>query len=271
VVDVWLADARVRKITFTGSTPVGKHLAREGATTLKRLSLELGGNAPFIVFDDADLDAAVEGLMAAKFRNGGQTCVSPNRVFAQDAIHDEFAHRLATRVAALRVGPASDDASQIGPMINAQAVRKIESHIEDAVAQGARVLTGGTRLRPKDGPHYIAPTVLVGATGAMKLAHEEAFGPVAAIFRFRTEDEVVAAANSTPFGLAAYFYTNDLKRVARVSQALDCGILGVNEGIVSSVAAPFGGVKESGYGREGSRHGLDDYMDIKYVCQGNLA
>jgi succinate-semialdehyde dehydrogenase/glutarate-semialdehyde dehydrogenase len=271
VVDVWLADARVRKVTFTGSTPVGKHLARDSASTLKRLSLELGGNAPFIVFDDADIDAAVDGLLAAKFRNGGQTCVSPNRVFAQDAIHDEFVTKLATRVAALRVGPAREEASQIGPMINQQAVRKIEDHIADALSGGARVLVGGTRVRTQEGPNFVAPTVLVGATRSMKLANEETFGPVAAIFRFGTEDEVIAAANGTPFGLAAYFYSNDLQRVARVSGALECGILGVNEGLVSSAAAPFGGIKDSGYGREGSRHGLDDYTEIKYVCQGGLS
>jgi succinate-semialdehyde dehydrogenase / glutarate-semialdehyde dehydrogenase len=271
VVDVWLADSRVRKITFTGSTPVGKHLARESASTLKRVSLELGGNAPFIVFDDADVDAAVDGLVAAKFRNGGQTCVSPNRVFAQDAVHDEFVAKLGARVAALRVGPATDKASQIGPMINQQAVQKIEAHIADAVALGAMLIAGGSRIRLGDGPNYIAPTVLSGATGAMKLANEETFGPVAAVFRFDTEEEVIAAANGTPFGLAAYFYSRDIKRISRVAGALECGILGVNEGLISSEAAPFGGVKESGYGREGSRHGLTDYMDLKYVCQGGLS
>ena len=271
VVDVWLADARVRKISFTGSTPVGKHLARESAATLKRLSLELGGNAPFIVFDDADIDSAVAGLMAAKFRNGGQTCVSPNRVFVQSAVHDEFVERLVSRVSALRVGPATEANSQIGPMINAQAVRKIESHVADAVSLGALVLSGGSRERVADGPNYFAPTVLSGATREMKLASEETFGPIAAIFRFTTEEEVLAAANGTPYGLAAYFYSSDLKRVSRVSAALECGILGVNEGLVSSETAPFGGIKESGYGREGSRHGLADYTDLKYICTGGLA
>ena len=215
VVDVWLADARVRKITFTGSTPVGKHLARASAATLKKLSLELGGNAPFIVFDDADVDAAVDGLMAAKFRNGGQTCVCPNRVFAQAGIHDLFVEKLAARVGALKVGPASRSDSQIGPMINARALDKIERHVDDAVAHGARVVTGGARVRNAvaTGPNYFAPTVLTGATTAMLLWHEETFGPVVPVFRFDTEDEVVAAANDTPFGLAAYFYTRAMSRV----------------------------------------------------------
>ncbi len=265
VVDVWLDDPRVRKITFTGSTPVGKHLARRSAETLKKLSLELGGNAPFIVFEDADLDAAVDGFMAAKFRNGGQTCVCPNRVF----VHDAFAARLAARVEALKVGPASDPASQIGPMINARAVEKIERHVQDAVARGARVLTGGRRLTEL-GPNYYAPTVLTHADATMACACEETFGPVAPLTRFTTEAEVIAAANDTPFGLAAYFYSQDVRRIWRVADQLETGIVGVNEGAVASEAAPFGGVKESGYGREGSVHGLDDYLHTKYVCQGQL-
>ncbi len=269
VVDVWLDDPRVRKITFTGSTPVGKHLARRSAETLKKLSLELGGNAPFIVFEDADLDAAVDGFMAAKFRNGGQTCVCPNRVFVHDAVHDAFAARLAARVAALKVGPASDPASQIGPMINARAVEKIERHVQDAVARGARVLTGGRRLTEL-GPNYYAPTVLTHADATMACACEETFGPVAPLTRFTTEAEVIAAANNTPFGLAAYFYSQDVRRIWRVADQLETGIVGVNEGAVASEAAPFGGVKESGYGREGSVHGLDDYLHTKYVCQGQL-
>ncbi|ATJ89299.1 NAD-dependent succinate-semialdehyde dehydrogenase [Ralstonia solanacearum] len=269
VVDVWLDDPRVRKITFTGSTPVGKHLARRSAETLKKLSLELGGNAPFIVFEDADLDAAVDGFMAAKFRNGGQTCVCPNRVFVHDAVHDAFAARLAARVAALKVGPASDPASQIGPMINARAVEKIERHVQDAVARGARVLTGGRRLTEL-GPNYYAPTVLTHADATMACACEETFGPVAPLTRFTTEAEVIAAANDTPFGLAAYFYSQDVRRIWRVADQLETGIVGVNEGAVASEAAPFGGVKESGYGREGSVHGLDDYLHTKYVCQGQL-
>jgi len=269
VVDVWLDDARVRKITFTGSTPVGKHLARRSADTLKKLSLELGGNAPFIVFDDADLHAAVDGLMAAKFRNGGQTCVCPNRVFVHEAVHDSFADLLAARVAALRVGPASDAGSQIGPMINARAIEKIERHVQDAVARGARVLTGGARL-PALGPNYFAPTVLENADATMACACEETFGPVVPLARFADEAEVIAQANDTPFGLAAYFYSRDVRRIWRVADALEAGIVGINEGALAAEAAPFGGVKDSGYGREGSVHGLDDYLHTKYVCQGQL-
>lgn len=269
VVDVWLDDPRVRKISFTGSTPVGKHLARRSADTLKKLSLELGGNAPFIVFSDADLDAAVEGLMAAKFRNGGQTCVSPNRVLVQSAVHDRFVEKLGLRMAALKVGPASDPSSSIGPMINAKAVEKIERHVKDAVDAGARIVAGGRRL-PALGPNYFAPTLLVGASAAMACSCEETFGPVVPITRFETEDEVIAAANGTLFGLAAYFYSDDVSRIWRLADALETGLVGVNEGALAAEAAPFGGVKESGYGREGSVHGLDDYLSLKYVCQGNL-
>lgn len=269
VVDVWLDDSRVRKITFTGSTPVGKHLARRSADTLKKLSLELGGNAPFIVFDDADLDAAVDGLMAAKFRNGGQTCVCPNRVFVHRSVFDSFAAKLAARVGALQVGPASDPTSQIGPMINDRAVEKIERHVNDAVAKGAKVLTGGQRL-PHLGPNYYAPTVLSGADASMACACEETFGPVAPLTVFDDEAEVIAAANDTPFGLAGYFYGQNVKRIWRVADLLETGIVGINEGAIAAEAAPFGGVKESGYGREGSTHGLDDYLHTKYVCQGQL-
>ncbi len=269
VVDVWLDDARVRKITFTGSTPVGKHLARRSADTLKKLSLELGGNAPFIVFEDADVDAAVEGFMAAKFRNGGQTCVCPNRVFVHAKVHDAFATQLAARVGALKVGPASDPTSQIGPMINDRAVEKIERHVNDAIAKGAKVLTGGKRMTDLGGTYY-APTVLTNADAGMACACEETFGPVAPLTRFEDEAEVIAAANDTPFGLAAYFYSRDARRIWRVADALDTGIVGVNEGALAAEAAPFGGVKESGYGREGSIHGLDDYLHTKYVCQGGL-
>jgi len=269
VVDVWLDDARVRKITFTGSTPVGKHLARRSAETLKKLSLELGGNAPFIVFDDADIDAAVDGLMAAKFRNGGQTCVCPNRVFVQTQVHDAFADKLAARVRALSVGPASDPTSMIGPMINARALDKIERHVADAVARGAKVLTGGERMTAL-GPNYFAPTVLVNADATMLCNAEETFGPVVPITRFTSEQQVIAAANDTPFGLAAYFYSQDVRRIWRMADALESGIVGVNEGALAAEAAPFGGVKESGYGREGSVHGLDDYLHTKYVCQGQL-
>jgi succinate-semialdehyde dehydrogenase/glutarate-semialdehyde dehydrogenase len=265
----WLADGRVRKITFTGSTPVGKYLAREAAGTLKKLSLELGGNAPFIVFDDADLDAAVTGLLAAKFRNGGQTCVCPNRVYVQSGVYERFAQMLCERVAALRVGPASNPASQIGPMINARAVDKIARHVDDAVAHGATVLTGGKRLAEL-GPNYFAPTVLGDADSTMALCCEETFGPVAPLFRFDTEQQAIDASNDTPFGLASYFYSQDLRRIERMSRSLEAGIVGINEGALASEAAPFGGVKESGYGREGSRYGLDDYLSIKYLCQGGL-
>lgn len=265
----WLEDGRVRKITFTGSTPVGKYLARESAGTLKKLSLELGGNAPFIVFDDADLDAAVAGLMASKFRNGGQTCVCPNRVYVQSSVYDKFADLLAKRVAALKVAPATDPDAQIGPMINARAVEKIERHVSDAVERGARAITGGKRLAEL-GPNYYAPTVLTGATPDMQLSCEETFGPVVPLFRFDDEAEAIRVANDTPFGLAAYFYSQNLKRIDRVSRLLEAGLVGINEGAISSEAAPFGGVKESGYGREGSKYGLDDYLSIKYLCQGGL-
>ena len=271
VVDVWLDDARVRKITFTGSTPVGKHLAKRSADTLKKLSLELGGNAPFIVFDDADLNAAVEGLMAAKFRNGGQTCVCPNRIYVHDAVHDTFVEKLVARVSALKVGPADDPASQIGPMINARAVDKIERHVQDAVERGAKVATGGVRLSPTEkGAFYYAPTVLTNADASMACSCEETFGPVAPITRFTDEASVIEDANATPFGLAAYFYSRDVRRIWRLADALEAGIVGINEGAIASEAAPFGGVKDSGYGREGSRHGLDEYMHFKYVCQGQL-
>jgi len=273
VVGAWLVDSRVRKITFTGSTAVGKHLARESAGTLKRLSLELGGNAPFIVFDDADLDAAIDGLMAAKFRNGGQTCVCPNRVYVHDAVYARFAEKLVARVEALRVGPATREDSQIGPMINGRAVEKIESHVQDALARGGKVLTGGQRVRNgiAAGPNYFAPTVIAEANHDMTLASEETFGPVVPLFRFAGEDEVVSLANNTPYGLAAYFYSRDIVRVTRVAERLQAGLVGINEGVLSSEAAPFGGVKESGYGREGSRYGLDDYMQTKYLCQGGVA
>ncbi|WP_371184219.1 NAD-dependent succinate-semialdehyde dehydrogenase [Xanthomonas sacchari] len=269
VVDVWLADARVRKLTFTGSTPVGQHLARASAATLKKLSLELGGNAPFIVFDDADLDAAVAGLLAAKFRNGGQTCVCPNRIYVQDGVHEAFLERLAAAVAALPVGPASDPHARIGPMINAGAVQKIERHVADALAQGARVVVGGARL-PALGAHFFQPTVLADVRDGMACTQEETFGPVVPVSRFTHEDEAVTAANATPYGLASYFYTRDPARIWRVADALEAGIVGINEGALASEAAPFGGIKASGYGREGSRYGLDEYQQTKYLCQGGL-
>jgi succinate-semialdehyde dehydrogenase/glutarate-semialdehyde dehydrogenase len=273
VVDVWLDSPTVRKISFTGSTPVGKHLARRSANTLKKLSLELGGSAPFIVFDDADIDAAVEGLMQAKFRNGGQTCVCPNRIYVQDSIHDVFVERLTLRVSALVVGPSTESTSQIGPMINARAVDKIERHVQDAVTRGAHIVTGGHRIRNElcTGPNYYAPTILTGITAEMECSCEETFGPVAPISRFSSEAEVIAAANDSPFGLAAYFYSTNVKRIWRLADALEVGIVGVNEGAVAAEAAPLGGIKESGYGREGSIHGLEEYMHLKYICQGNLS
>jgi succinate-semialdehyde dehydrogenase / glutarate-semialdehyde dehydrogenase len=268
-VAAWLHDSRVRKITFTGSTPVGKYLARESADTLKKLSLELGGNAPFIVFDDADLEAAVNGLLVSKFRNGGQTCVCPNRVYVQSRVYEQFGEMLAKRVAALKVAPASDPGAQIGPMINARAIDKIARHVDDAVSKGARVLTGGKRLTAL-GPNYYAPTVLADASSAMQLSCEETFGPVVPLFRFDDEAQAIHAANDTPFGLASYFYSQDVRRIDRVARQLEAGIVGINEGALASEAAPFGGVKESGYGREGSKYGLDDYLSIKYLCQGGL-
>jgi succinate-semialdehyde dehydrogenase/glutarate-semialdehyde dehydrogenase len=267
VVDPWLNDARVRKLSFTGSTLVGKHLAQGSASTLKRLSLELGGNAPFIVFDDADLDAAVRGLIASKFRNAGQTCICANRIYVADPVYDIFAEKLVTAVSALRVGRAGGEA-EIGPLINAKAVEKVERHVANAIARGARVLLGGKRHAL--GGYFFEPTILADVDATMDVACEETFGPVAPLFRFHSEDEVIAAANGTPFGLAAYFYARDLARVMRVSAQLQAGIVGVNEGAVSTEVAPFGGVKESGYGREGSMYGIDEYLQMKYLCLGGL-
>lgn len=269
----WLADSRVRKITFTGSTPVGKYLARASADTLKRLSLELGGNAPFIVFEDADLGAAVDGLMRGKFRNSGQTCVSPNRVYVHDRVYGAFVEKLKAAVESLRVGPASREDSQIGPMINGRAVQKIDRHVRDALDQGATLITGGHSLRNAiaDGPYYYAPTILGDATAEMTLNCEETFGPIVPLFRFSEEDEVIVKANDTAYGLASYFYTQDPARIWRVAARLESGVIGINEGVVASESAPFGGIKESGYGREGSEHGLDDYLQLKYLCQGGLS
>ncbi len=271
-VGIWLADSRIRKITFTGSTAVGKELARGAAQTLKRLSLELGGNAPFIVFADADVPAAVDGLLRAKLRNAGQTCVSPNRVYVHEAVYEEFARQLVARVAALRVGPARFEESEVGPLINERAVQKVERHVKDAVARGAVVLIGGRRVRNDvaTGPCYYAPTVLGNVTHDMALASEETFGPVLPLFRFTDETEVLRQANDTPFGLAAYFYSRDVVRIWRITEQLETGIVAINEGVFSSEAAPFGGVKESGYGREGSRYGLAEFLSAKYVCQGGV-
>ncbi len=262
------SNALVRMVTFTGSTEVGKILMRDSAATVKKVALELGGNAPFIVFDDADLDRAVAGAMASKYRNAGQTCVCANRIYVQSGIHDAFAERLAAEVAKLAVGPGVESGVAIGPLINADAVAKVEEHVADAVARGARVAAGGRRHAL--GRTFYEPTILTGVTREMKVAREETFGPVAPLFRFDTEDEVIAMANDTPFGLAAYFYTRDLGRAFRIAEALEFGIVGVNEGIVSTEVAPFGGVKESGLGRDGSRHGLEEFLEVKYTMIGGL-
>jgi len=258
------ANTVVRKLSFTGSTEIGRLLMRQCADTLKRLSLELGGNAPFIVFDDADLDAAVEGAIQSKYRNTGQTCVCANRILVQSGIHDDFAGRLAERVAGLVVGPGTRDGVVQGPLINAAAVCKVEEQIADALAKGASLLTGGRRHAL--GGTFFEPTVLSSVTAGMRIAREETFGPVAPIFRFDDESEAIALANDTEFGLAAYLYTRDLSRSWRVSEALEYGIVGVNTGLVSTAVAPFGGVKQSGLGREGARQGIDDYLDTKYLC-----
>ena len=258
----------VRKLTFTGSTEIGKVLMAQCAVTVKKVSLELGGNAPFIVFDDADLDEAVEGALASKYRNAGQTCVCANRIYVQDGVYEEFAKTLATRVAELRVANGLDDGAQQGPLIDAAAVAKVEAHIADATRKGARVIYGGRRHAL--GGNFFEPTVMVGVTSDMAVAREETFGPLAPLFRFSTEDEVVAMANDTEYGLAAYFYSRDIGRVTRVSEALEYGIVGVNVGVPATEVAPFGGWKESGIGREGSKHGLDDFLEMKYVCVGGI-
>ncbi|WP_285961534.1 NAD-dependent succinate-semialdehyde dehydrogenase [Pseudomonas tohonis] len=256
----------VQKLSFTGSTGIGKLLMAQCAETIKKVSLELGGNAPFIVFDDADLDAAVQGALGSKFRNTGQTCVCTNRLLVQRGVYDEFARRLVAAVNALKVAPADDDGAQQGPLINAKAVAKVEEHIADAVAKGARVLAGG---KPHAlGGNFFEPTVLGEVTPEMLVARDETFGPLAPIFRFDTEEQAIAMANDTEFGLASYLYTRDLGRAWRVSEALEYGMVGVNEGLISTEVAPFGGIKQSGLGREGSRYGIDDYIEQKYMCLG---
>ncbi|MGQ7933288.1 NAD-dependent succinate-semialdehyde dehydrogenase [Paraburkholderia sp. D1E] len=258
----------VRKLSFTGSTRVGKLLAKQSADTLKKLSLELGGNAPFIVFDDADIDAAVQGAMASKFRNTGQTCVCVNRFYVQDGVHEAFTQALTTAVRKMRVGNALQGEVEQGPLINAAALKKVETHVADALRKGAKVLTGG-KAHALGGTFY-EPTVLVDVSKSMLIAAEETFGPVAACFRFKTEDEAIAEANDTPFGLSAYFYTRDLARAWRVADSLESGMVGINEGILSTEVAPFGGVKQSGLGREGSKYGLDEYTELKYMMMGGL-
>ncbi len=258
----------VRKLTFTGSTEIGKLLMSQCAGTVKKVSLELGGNAPFIVFDDADLDAAVEGAIASKFRNTGQTCVCANRLLVQDSVYDQFAAKLAKAVAALKVGNGMDNGVTQGPLIDANGLAKVEEHVADAVANGAKVLLGG---KPHSlGGTFYEPTVLTGVTPSMKVAREETFGPVAPLFRFHDEAEAIRMANDTEFGLACYFFSRDIGRVFRVSEALEYGIVGANTGLISTEIAPFGGVKESGIGREGSKYGIDDYLEIKYVCLGGI-
>ncbi len=257
---------KVRKITFTGSTEIGVQLLRECAETVKKASMELGGNAPFIVFDDADIDAAVEGAIVSKFRNCGQTCVCTNRFYVQDSVYDEFVAKLAAKAAAMPIGYGMDAGTVIGPLIDMAAVEKTEEHLADALAGGATLLTGGKRHAL--GGSFFEPTVVANVKPDMKLAREETFGPLAGVIRFKDEPEAIALANDTEFGLAAYFYARDLGRVWRVAEALESGIVGINTGIISTEVAPFGGVKMSGLGREGSRHGLDDYMELKYLCMG---
>jgi succinate-semialdehyde dehydrogenase/glutarate-semialdehyde dehydrogenase len=263
------ANPAVRKITFTGSTEIGKLLMKQSAGTVKKVSLELGGNAPLIVFNDADLDAAVAGTLASKYRNTGQTCVCVNRILVQDGVYDEFARRLVAAVGRLKVSDGMAEGAQQGPLIDMAAVQKVESHIQDALAKGARVLLGGKRHAL--GGSFFEPTVLANVTGDMVVAKEETFGPVAPLFRFTTDEEAIRMANDTEFGLASYFYSRDIGRVWRVAEALEYGMVGINEGIISTEVAPFGGVKESGIGREGSKYGIEDYLEIKYLCMGGLA
>ncbi|HWX03644.1 NADP-dependent succinate-semialdehyde dehydrogenase [Collimonas sp.] len=258
----------VRKLTFTGSTGVGRLLMEQCAATIKKLSLELGGNAPFIVFDDADLDAAVEGAMASKYRNAGQTCVCANRLYVQDGVYDAFAAKLVAAVAKLKVGNGLQEGVTQGPLIDEKAVLKVEQHIADALAKGARLLAGGKRHAL--GHSFFEPTVLADVTADMMVAREETFGPMAPLFRFKTDEEAVALANDTEFGLASYFYSRDIGRIWRVAEGLESGMVGINTGLISNEVAPFGGVKQSGLGREGSKYGIEDYQVIKYLCMGGI-
>ncbi len=262
------ANPAVRKLSFTGSTETGKKLMAQCAAKVKKISLELGGNAPFIVFDDADLDAAVEGAVMSKYRNTGQTCVCANRILVQDSIYDAFAAKLAAAAARLKVGDGLEPGIGQGPLIDDKALKKVEFHVADALAKGARVVLGGKRHEL--GGTFFQPTVLADADSSMALAHEETFGPVAALFRFNTEAEAITLANATEFGLAAYFYSRDMGRVWRVAEALECGIVGINTGIVSTEVAPFGGMKASGIGREGSKYGIEEFVEVKYLCMGGL-
>ncbi len=256
----------VRHISFTGSTEVGRILMAQSAPTVKKMSLELGGNAPFIVFDDADIDSAVEGAFASKYRNAGQTCVCSNRIYVQEGVYEQFAQKFAAKVKTAKVGNGFEDGVNQGPLIEASAVEKVERHVQDAIAKGARVLTGGKRLQGQ----FFEPTVVADATADMVCAREETFGPFAPIFKFKTEQEAVDAANNTEFGLASYFYSRDVGRIFRVSEALEYGMVGINVGVLATEHVPFGGVKQSGLGREGSHHGIDDYVEIKYLCLGDI-
>lgn len=255
---------KIRKLTFTGSTNVGKILMRQGAEQILKLGLELGGNAPFIVFDDADLDAAVEGAMVSKYRNNGQTCVCANRLYVQAGVYDAFAEKLAAKVSQMKVGDGFEAGVNAGPLISAKALDKVEEHIGDALSKGAKVAVGGKR--DEKGGLFFQPTILTGVTSEMKVAREETFGPVAPLFKFETEEEVIEMANNTEFGLASYFYSKDLSKVFRVAEALEYGMVGVNTGLISTEVAPFGGIKQSGQGREGSKYGIEDYLEIKYLC-----
>ena len=258
------SNPKVRKLTFTGSTQVGRILLAQGAEQVMKMSMELGGNAPFIVFDDADLDAAVEGAMIAKYRNNGQTCVCANRIYVQDGVYDAFAEKMATAVGNMKVGDGFESGTVAGPLITEAAVEKVEAHIADAIAKGATVTTGGHRHAL--GGTFFEPTILTGVTRDMIVTNDETFGPVAPLFRFTDEDDVIEQANDTIFGLASYFYANNLSRVWRVAEALEYGMVGVNTGLISTEVAPFGGVKQSGLGREGSHHGIEDYLELKYIC-----
>jgi succinate-semialdehyde dehydrogenase / glutarate-semialdehyde dehydrogenase len=258
----------VRKITFTGSTEVGRILMRQSADTIKKMSLELGGNAPFIVFDDADLDAAAEGALASKYRNAGQTCVCANRIYVQDSVYDAFAAKLADKIRAFKVGKGTEPGVNIGPLIDEQGMKKVEEHVADAIAQGAKVVLGGHR-HPLGG-RFFEPTLLTGMKSSMKVAREETFGPVAPLFRFQDDAEAIRLANASEFGLCAYFYSRDVGRIFRAAEAIESGIVGVNVGIISNEVAPFGGVKQSGLGREGSKYGIEDFLEIKYVCLGGI-
>lgn len=258
----------VKKLTFTGSTRVGKILMQQCADTVKKLSLELGGNAPFIVFDDADLDDAIDGLMIAKYRNAGQTCVCANRIFVQEGVYDTFAKKLSERVATLKIGAWNEPGVQIGPLINANALSKVEDHVSNAKDNGGCVLTGGKGH--EKGALFYEPTVITGVTKDMKVFSEETFGPLAPLFKFKDEKEAIALANDTEFGLAAYFYSRDIGRIVRVSEALESGMVGVNTGLISNEVAPFGGIKQSGLGREGSAYGIEEYLEIKYICLGAI-